>query len=66
MKGKVSVEITGVLFVPIKDTSIIDFGENSNVFGRISAARQYFIKKYNVESEQIHIIKCDFLKNEDD
>lgn len=62
MKGKVTAEIMGILPVPIKDTAIINFGKNSNVFGRIYDARKYFIKKYNIKSEQLKIIKCEFLR----
>lgn len=62
MKGKVTAEITGILPVPIKDTSIIDFGKSSNVFGRVLDARLYFMKKYNIESGQLHIIKCEYLE----
>ena len=64
MKGKVTAEITGILPMPIKDTAIIDFGKNSNEFGRLYDAKNYFMKKFNVKYEQVHCVKCEFLRKE--
>lgn len=61
MKCKVTAEISDVLPVPIIDTSIIDFGENSNVFGRVCDARNFFCNRYNVSSSQIRFISCKFI-----
>lgn len=60
MKGRVTAEIIGILPVPVKTTSTIDFGENSNVFSRVCAAREYFYKKFNIKSDQLKIIKCEY------
>jgi len=61
MKGKITAEIMGILPVPIKDTAIIDFGENSNVFGRVCDAHYYFMEKFNVEFGQVHCVGCEYL-----
>ena len=61
MKAKVTVEILGLLPIPVKAVSIIDFGENSNIFGRIYDTHKYFERKYGVSYEQITILKVNYL-----
>lgn len=61
MKAEVTVKILGLLPVPVKAVSIIDFEKNSNVFGRIYDTHKYFERKYGVSSEQIKILKVNYL-----
>lgn len=62
MIGKVTAEITDLLPVPITVTSIIDFGENSNVFGRILKAKTYYENKFKVNSSQIKFIEVEYVE----
>lgn len=61
MKAKVTAEISGILPITVKVTETVDFGENSNVFGRVYDARQAFYKKFNVERDQVKITQCEYI-----
>lgn len=62
MKAIVKAKLNGIFKnCPFTVISEIDFGDNSNIFGRIFTAHNFFAKAFNVDVGDVEIVDVKYI-----